>query len=679
VELNDSIRSIKGIGGKSEKLFNKLGIATVEELLCFYPKEYDIFGETQPVHSVAEGRMVIINVCLNAPPRLAVSGNLKIIRAVFKDASGSIQVTWFNMPYIMKILHMGTYYILRGRAVNNNGRLELRQPKILSRQEYEGLKCTMQPKYHLTAGLTDNAVAKAVKTALKETILNKDFLPAGIRKEFNLITWKKAISAIHFPEDKEECIQARHRLVFDEFFLFMLALEKLKNEKEKVVSDYIMHKNTQTVQLIHSLPYKLTAAQQAAWEDIQKDMSSGGVMNRLIQGDVGSGKTILALLALLLAAENGYQGAVMVPTEVLARQHYEAFRGLLDGSGIKTGLLTGQATPAQKRDIYAQIKSGDIDIVIGTHALIQEKVEFKCLGIVVTDEQHRFGVRQREALSSKGNHPHMLVMSATPIPRTLAIILYGELDVSVIDVMPEGRLPVQNCVVGTNYRNQAYKFIKKEAEAGHQAYIICPAVDDGSSLEVENVTDYAGLLREKMPPGIRIAYLHGKMKPSQKNEIMKSFTEHKIDILVSTTVIEVGINIPSATVIMIENAERFGLAQLHQLRGRVGRGSAQSYCIFMAGNSSKEVMDRLSVLASSNDGFYIARQDLEMRGPGDFFGIRQSGELDFKLADIYQDADILVHAKKAVEELGDQDIQLMYKRYTGLWDKIKQYTGGVLL
>lgn len=679
VELNSSIRNIKGIGGKSEKLFNKLGIYTVKELLCFYPREYDIFGSIEPVSSVQEGRTVIIEAFLKSSPKVTVSGNLKITRAVFKDASGSIAAVWFNMPFMAKILRMGTHYILRGRIVNRNGFLELRQAKLLSRQEYVNLTGTLQPVYSLTAGLTGNAVAKAVKRALGETDLNGDFLPADIRKENNLILWKKAIYAIHFPANKEECIQARRRLVFDEFFLFALALGQLRKTKDKMESQFIMHKDGLAGQLLNSLPYKLTKAQQAAWQEIQGDLRSGKVMNRLVQGDVGSGKTIIALFSLLMAAENGFQGAIMAPTEVLAMQHYETFTGMLEPLGIKTGLLTGSLTAAQKKKVHTQIAGHEIDIIIGTHALVQEKVEFENLGLVVTDEQHRFGVKQREALYSKGKSPHMLVMSATPIPRTLAIILYSGLDVSVIDTMPEGRKPVKNCVVGTNYRQQAYRFMQKEIEAGHQVYIICPMVDESENMEAENVTEYYQMLCAKMPPETRISYLHGKMKPAQKNSIMEEFASHKTDILVSTTVIEVGINVPEATVMMIENSERFGLAQLHQLRGRVGRGSAQSYCIFMAGNDSKEVMERLSVIGNSNDGFYVAEQDLKMRGPGDFFGIRQSGMLDFQLADIYQDADILSAASKAAMRFKEQDIMEMCKKYGRLKEQIMSYTGTVFL
>lgn len=679
MELNDRIRTIKGIGEKSEKLFNKLGIYTVEELLSFYPREYDIFGSIEPVSSASEGKTMIIEVSLAARPQLLKRKNLNLIQCRVRDAGGSIMVVWFNMQFLLKTLHVGTRYILRGRIVNRNGMLEMQQPKMITRQEYANMVGKLQPVYPLTAGLTNNAVVKAVSTALAGADLNGDFLPADIRKTYNLIQWKKAISSIHFPKNKEECIEARRRLVFDEFFLFGLAMNQLKRTKHKKKSQFILSDYETVEKLIKKLPYELTAGQKKAWNEIKEDVASGNIMNRLIQGDVGSGKTIIAILVLLLAVSSGYQGAIMVPTEVLAKQHYESFTELLEEFGIRIGLLIGSLTASAKKKVYAELENGEIDITIGTHALIQEGVKFNNLAVVVTDEQHRFGVRQREAFSEKGNEPHMLVMSATPIPRTLAIILYGDLDVSVIDVLPTGRLPIKNCVVGTNYRTQAYTFMQKEIDAGHQVYVICPMVEESENMEAENVTDYAETLRQKMSPDVRIECLHGKMKAAAKNDIMERFASHQIDILVSTTVIEVGINVPNATVMMIENAERFGLAQLHQLRGRVGRGSFQSYCIFMAGNTSKETMQRLSILGESNDGFYVAEQDLKMRGPGDFFGIRQSGELDFKLADIYQDADLLKAANEAAGRFELEDISLMCKKYDKLRQKIGSYTGDVSL
>ena len=659
MKAKDSIRNIKGIGEKSEKLFKKLGITTVEELLAFYPREYDIFTKIQPISTVREGETVILEGSFPARLKMASVHGLKIISGLLRDSSGQIQVSWYNMPYLMKTIKVGMHYILRGKIVRKNGFLQMAQPKILTQQEYANQLGKLQPVYPLTAGLTNHAVAKAVSLALADYEFEPDFLPLEIRKKYDLLLHKKAVHAIHFPESREEYARARSRLVFEEFFLFSLALHQMKGQKHEAVSKYKLVAGRRTEELLRALPFELTTGQKGAWEDVRRDLQSGFVMNRLIQGDVGSGKTVVALLALLCAAENGHQAAIMVPTEVLAKQHYEEFRKYLEPMGVRIALLVGSMTAAAKREAGARIAGRETDIIVGTHALIQEKVSYADLALIVTDEQHRFGVRQREMLSEKGQRPHMLVMSATPIPRTLAIILYGDLDVSLIDVLPSNRLPIKNCAVGTDYRPQAYRFMEKQVAAGHQVYIICPMVEESEAMEAENVLDYTNSLKEALPPSVRIESLHGKMKAQQKNDIMQAFSEGRIDILVSTTVIEVGINVPNATVMMIENAERFGLAQLHQLRGRVGRGEAQSYCIFMAGNTSKETMERLQILENSNDGFYVAKQDLQLRGPGDLFGIRQSGDLYFRMADIYQDARELKQANEAACALGKDGVTLL--------------------
>ena len=555
------------------------------------------------------------------------------------------------MPYLLRSLKMGTHYLLRGKVISKRGRLMLQQPKMLQYEEYRSMLYRLQPLYPLTAGLTNNAIKKAVDQALSQAELDAEFLPLDMRKKYNLVLHKKALQDIHFPSKEADFFAARNRLVFEEFFLFTLAMHQMKQNRHQKPSDYILHPGDKVFALLENLPYELTEGQKQAVDEIAADVSSGFVMNRLIQGDVGSGKTIVAQIALLIAVEQGHQGAIMVPTEVLAEQHYETFCEMFDPLQVRVGLLTGSMTAAAKRDMQAQIAAGEIDIVVGTQALIQDKVEYKDLAMIVTDEQHRFGVRQRESFYAKGHTPHMLVMSATPIPRTLAIILYGELDISVIKGLPKGRLPIQNCVVDTGYRPQSYRFIEKEVEKGHQAYVICPMVEESENMEAENVTDYAQTLREEMSTKIRIEVLHGKMKPAQKNEIMERFVSGAIDVLVSTTVIEVGINVPNATVMMVENAERFGLAQLHQLRGRVGRGSAQSYCIFMMGKPSKETKQRLQVLEQSNDGFLVAEEDLKLRGSGDLLGTRQSGDMEFQMADIFRDADILQKASEAASEL----------------------------
>lgn len=675
----DSIRAIRGVGEKSEKLFAKVGVTNVEELLSYYPREYDIFTDIVSISSVTEGQTAVLEGSFAARPRMTNVGGLKIISAVLQDTSGKIHVRWFNMPYLMRSLKVGMRYILRGRIVQKNGMLQMAQPKMLSKQEYYNLRGKLQPVYPLTAGLTNNAVAKAVAQALRECEFDSDFLPVEIRKKYHLPLRKKAVQQLHFPDSRQSCREARKRIVFEEFFLFSLALRYMKLHKKAKPSGYVLAPGENVEQFIRSLPFELTEGQMSAWEQVRKDLSSGFVMNRLIQGDVGSGKTVIALLALLCAAQAGYQGAIMVPTEVLARQHYDDFKGYLEPLGIRTVLLVGSMTAAGKRAVKELIAQGEADIVVGTHALIWDDVTYRDLALIVTDEQHRFGVRQRERFSEKGNHPHILVMSATPIPRTLAMILYGDLDVSVMEGLPAERLPIKNCAVDTSYRPQAYRFMQRQAKQGHQVYIICPMVEESENMEAENVMDYTAALREIMPHEVRISYLHGKMSAAEKNRIMEEFAAGEVDILVSTTVIEVGINVPNATVMMIENAERFGLAQLHQLRGRVGRGKDQSYCIFMAGNPSEETMERLRIIEGSNDGFYVAKKDLEMRGPGDLFGIRQSGDLFFRLADIYQDAEQLRQANDAACAFTGEDISLLCGKYQGLRQKLEEYTGEPLL
>ena len=506
-------------------------------------------------------------------------------------------------------------------------------------------------------------VQKAVKQALK-LVETEEFLPEKIRNKYGLEGLQQAIEHIHYPTDKNQLYSARKRLIFDEFFMFIYNIRNLKDKNTEIHNRHILEEPKEVKTLINDLPYELTNAQKRTWEEIKRDISSTKVMNRLIQGDVGSGKTIIAFFALITAALNNGQGAMMAPTEVLARQHYDNLIELIKEHNINVNpvVLVGSMTAKEKREAYKVIESGDADIIIGTHALIQEKVNYNNLTMVVTDEQHRFGVRQREAISEKGEHPHIMVMSATPIPRTLAIIMYGDLDISVIDELPANRLPIANCVVGTDYRPNAYDFMTKQIAKGRQVYVICPTIEYSEAVEGENVIEYAEKLKRIMPVSVNIEFLHGRMKPAEKNEIMDRFANNQIQILVSTTVVEVGVNVPNATVMMVENAERFGLAQLHQLRGRVGRGKYQSYCIFINGSGKKEALERLNILCKSNDGFLIANEDLKLRGPGDFFGVRQSGDFEFRLGDIMNDANILKQASEAVELILNEEVEISDKQ-----------------
>lgn len=654
MNAKSKISALKGIGDKTEALFRKLDIRTIGEVIRYYPRTFEIFEEPVLISELEEGRTAAVSGTVFGPIQVSSGKTLQVTSLYLKDMTGTLKVIWFRMPYLRKTLGRGGLLVLRGRVVRRKDGILMEHPEIYYPASKYGEKLnTMQPVYPLTAGLSNNTVIKTVRQALDYVSEDQDILPASIRERFHFMPFVKAISHMHFPQDKESFREARARFVFEEFLVFLVSLRQLKNTDEQAENIYRMTDTDAAEHFMKTLPFQLTGAQIRVWDEIRRDMQGSRVMSRLVQGDVGSGKTIVALLGLILAGTNGYQGALMAPTEVLARQHYETITGLLSAGGIslRTELLTGSMTEAGKREARLRIESGEASIIIGTHALIQEKVVYKNLALVVTDEQHRFGVRQRETLAGKGNMPHILVMSATPIPRTLAIILYGDLDVSVIDEMPRDRLPIKNCVVGTEYRGKAYSFMKKQVEAGRQCYVICPMVEESERLDAENVTDYSRMLEEELGSGIRVGCLHGKMKPREKDKIMDEFARNQIQILVSTTVVEVGIDVPNASVIMIENSERFGLAQLHQLRGRVGRGRHQSYCIFMTSSRSDDTKERLEILNRSNDGFYIAGEDLRLRGPGDLFGIRQSGILDFKLADIFQDAGMLTKAAEAAEEL----------------------------
>ena len=665
------LTDLKGIGDKTARLLNKLSVYTAEDLVRLYPRSYDICGKPVLVSEIPEhtgDSLIAVDAVVARTPALKRVRNLQILTVTLSDEKGGLlKATWFNMPYLLGSLKPGYRYIFRGRPVFRNGDWVMEQPVLYTMEGYSSQIGIMQPIYPLTRGLSNKIVSKAMQQALDIKELVPELLPAELRRSNELAEINFAMRAIHFPKDMNDYEAARKRLVFDEFFFFMLNVRRMKENNSRQPNLSRITDDARTDEFIKKLPYELTNAQKRTWQEVSSDMKGERLMNRLVQGDVGSGKTIIAVLALMNTVYAGYQGAMMVPTEVLARQQYDDTCAMFEkyGININVSLLIGSMTASAKKKERQRIASGEAGIVIGTHALIQAGVEYANLGLVVTDEQHRFGVHQRESLTQKGSSVHTLVMSATPIPRTLAIIIYGDLDISVMNELPSSRLPIKNAVVGTDYRPNAYRFIENQVQAGHQAYVICPMVEareDGDVMEdgrgdtfantnmhatLENVVDYTTMLKKNLPSSINVEYLHGKMKPAVKDEIMERFHSGQTQVLVSTTVIEVGVNVPNATVMLIENADRFGLAQLHQLRGRVGRGAYQSYCIFVGtSNAKKENMDRLGILRESNDGFRIAEEDLKLRGPGDFFGIRQSGDMQFTIGDIYKDANLLKAARQ---------------------------------
>ncbi len=653
MDIRDPITGIKGIGEKTAAGFRRLGIFTVSDLLYYYPRSYETYEAPISIRAAAYRDHAAVRGVVVGVPTLRYVKKFQIVEAIIRDEEGMmLKLTWFNMPYLKKTLQPGSQYVFRGKLDGRGPYRKMQQPQILKPQDYERLRSSLQPVYPLSKGITKKSLQDAVRKALDSDVEIPETLAPELLRDHGLIGIREALSEIHFPGSKESLIPARRRLVFEEFYRFIVGVRALRETVEAEPNGFMITEREETDELAARLPYELTGAQKRTLADIRRDLGGPSVMNRLIQGDGGSGKTIVAVLAMYETALNGFMSVLMAPTEVLARQHYENLVKMSEDYGLdlSCALLTGSMTAAEKKRLYGEIASHRYDVVIGTHALIQEKVHYDDLALVITDEQHRFGVNQRRALFEKGRTPHVLVMSATPIPRTLAMIVYGDMDISVMDELPKNRLPIKNAVVDIEYRGKAYSFIRKQVEEGHQAYVICPMVESSEASEGENVTDYTKALRQVLPDGIRVEMLHGRMKNDEKERIMAGFAANEIQVLVSTTVIEVGIDVPNATVILIENAERFGLAQLHQLRGRVGRGKAQSYCILVDTTRSEESQERLNVLRDSNDGFFIASEDLRLRGPGDLFGLRQSGDLAFRLGDIYTDAAILKEAEEAAEK-----------------------------
>ena len=723
------LTDLKGVGEKSAEPFQSMGIGTVGDLVSFYPRDYDGFEAPVRVDRLVPDRVQAVKLTILGNASTVHAGRYRITNFRAADETGTLRLTYYNMPYLARTIRAGSIHIFRGMVRSHkNGSLQLEQAAIYAPEEYGKLEGTLQPRYHLTKGLKNTQVIRVTKKALEALGLSvcdpagdfvseeqeqggaehtgkragapagvsgslpADYIPAADRAELGLMEALEALRRIHFPRSAEEMVRARNRIVFDEFFAFAAGIRGEGAKARRMENVRPMLPVAETGRMIEQLPYRLTDSQKKAWREIEADLSGPYVMNRLLQGDVGSGKTILAFLALVMCAANGRQGAIMAPTEVLAQQHMRDFADMAARYHLPVHpvLLTGNVTGKARKEALASIADGSANVIIGTHALIQENVIYRDLSLVITDEQHRFGVRQREIFAGKGNDRayaaarpsdtedgdgaskgpvgkasapvHILVMSATPIPRTLSIILYGDLQVSRLTELPANRLPIKNLAAPSSDRGKMYRFILKQISAGRQAYVICPAVEESEAegfQELENVTDYTENLRRSLPAAVRIESLNGRMKPAEKNRIMTAFAAHDIDILVSTTVVEVGINVPNATCMLIENAERFGLSQLHQLRGRVGRGEHQSYCMFLYSDKLKEKPERLAILEHTNSGFDIAEQDLKLRGPGDLFGTRQSGAFGFRLADIYEDADLLVKASAYADRRLAEDPALL--------------------
>lgn len=647
-----SIQYIKGVGEKKARLFNKLGIFDVDGLIHFYPRKYIDWNNTVTVKEAENESIVFIKATMITPVKESlIRKGLILYKCNFTDGETIIHVTIFNNKYLAKSLRTFDDYVLYGKIEKNFTEARMSSPQIEKAENKPGI----QPVYPATENLNSKAISKTVKSALGMIEFFEDTLSDEIKQQYNLCSLDWATRQIHFPTDLENIEKARKRLIFDELLTLRLGLIKFKSKKTN--KNYYKLKKDYTNEFFKLLPFTPTNAQIKAVEDCTADMQSDGAMNRLIQGDVGSGKTAVAAAAVYSVIKNGCQSAFMAPTEILARQHYETFLRMFENCSVTVELLTGSTKAKEKREIKQRLAQGEIDLLIGTHAIIQNDVEFANLALVITDEQHRFGVEQRAALAMKGANPHTLVMSATPIPRTMGLIIYGDLDISILDELPPGRQKIRTDVVNSSYHERIYKFIRKAVDAGNQAYIVCSLVEEGEN-DLIPATEYAQHLSEDAFKGYNLGLLHGKMKTKEKDAVMSAFARGDVDILVSTTVVEVGVDVPNATIMLIENADRFGLSQLHQLRGRVGRGSSQSYCILVSDNKSDSCKERLSVIKNNNDGFKIADYDLQTRGPGDFFGKRQHGLPNLVIADMLKDTETLAICQKCAEQMIADDPNL---------------------
>ena len=678
MEWNSSVSMLKGIGEQRERKLQKLGISTIEDLLTHYPREYKDRSEILKIADLPMDEPSTFLAQVKEEGQNSRHGRLVYTRMKVYDETGSVGVLWYNQPYMKNSLKIGEWYLFSGKLQKKYGRKEILSPEVERIGEnFAGGRII--PVYPASEGVSQKMLRNLMEDALSQMSGGmREELPLWLRKEYKLAERNFAIENIHFPKTEQGFYDARRRLVFEELFVLQTALFQLKNTLEDSGEGIILKKKKALQEAEGFLPFALTGAQKRVLKEMEKDMTSGKIMNRLVQGDVGSGKTAVAMVSAYWAIQNGYQVTIMAPTEVLASEHFESFQKVFEPAGIKVVLLTGSLKAKEKRETLEQVKNGDAQMIVGTHAVIQKGVEYHKLGLAITDEQHRFGVRQRSTLADKGENVHTLVMTATPIPRTLALILYGDLDISIIDELPPGRQKIDTSAVDSRYHQRIYTFIQKHVKEGRQAYVICPMIEESEKLEVQSVLNYTEELVKELPE-CRVACVHGKMKAKEKQEIMDGFAAGNIDVLVSTTVIEVGINVPNATIMLIENAERFGLAQLHQLRGRVGRGSEKSYCILVSDTKTKVAKERMKTMTESEDGFVISEKDLKLRGPGEFFGIRQHGLPELKIADLYKDMAILKEAQSAAAELLKKDRFLEAEEHQLLREHIDGYLEGKTL
>ncbi|VHY52061.1 ATP-dependent DNA helicase RecG [Clostridioides difficile] len=671
LDLYKDVQYVKGIGPKKADKLNKLGIFTLKDLLYYFPRQFEDRNNLKKIAQLEDGEKVTIKAVISSINTFSPKEGMTLTKIDVKDETGSAKLVFFNKSYIKNTFRPGDSILVFGKVKKKFNNLELTSCELEYLTNSPKNTCRFMPVYQLTYGVTNKEIMSIIRTVLEDKdLIIQEYMPQRIIEKYRLCSIDFAVRNIHSPSSKESLKIALYRIVFEELLILQLGLFVFKSGRNK--EDGIKFETSKDLKkIINALPFKLTKAQNRALDEIIQDMNLDKIMNRLVQGDVGSGKTVVALLALANCVLNGYQGALMAPTEILAGQHYISLTESLKDFGINVGLLIGSLTKKQKDTVLEQIKNNEIDILIGTHALIEDKVEFSNIGLVITDEQHRFGVMQRSKLSLKGANPDILVMTATPIPRTLALILYGDLDISIIDELPPGRQPIETIAIEKSKRDRAYNnLVRREVESGRQVYIVCPLVEESEAIEAKSAVELVEELRAEYFHDLRLGLLHGKMKSSEKDEVMGLFKNKEIDILVSTTVIEVGVNVPNATLMIIENAERFGLAQLHQLRGRVGRGSHKSYCVLIYDSKTDVCRQRMAIMEETNDGFKISEKDLEIRGPGEFFGTRQHGLPELKVANLFKHIKILKLAQQEARYILGEDNNLQLKENMALKKEI---------